>query len=49
MVVGSFASGGLLTRFGWMPVSALTLPPVFVAAAGVIWLQCRRAREARGV
>jgi predicted MFS family arabinose efflux permease len=47
MVLASFASGGLLTSLGWQPISALTLLPVLVAAAAVIWLQWRRARGAR--
>ena len=33
MVIGSFASGSLLSAYGWSTVAALTLPPVVVAAA----------------
>lgn len=38
MVIGSFASGSLLSAYGWSTVSALTLPPVVVAAAALLWL-----------
>ncbi len=47
MVLGSFASGGLLTSLGWIPLAALTLPPVLIAAAGVVWLQRRRVSTHR--
>lgn len=39
MVVGSFASGGLLTTYGWTLVCGLILPPVLVAAASLFWLR----------
>lgn len=39
MVVGSFASGSLLTTYGWALVCSLTLPPVLVAAASLFWLR----------
>ncbi|AST34393.2 MFS transporter (plasmid) [Ralstonia solanacearum] len=39
MVVGSFVSGGLLTTYGWSLVCGLILPPVLIAAAGVLWLR----------
>jgi predicted MFS family arabinose efflux permease len=32
MVIGSFASGGLLTTYGWQAVCLVTLPPLAVAA-----------------
>lgn len=38
MVIGSFASGSLLSAYGWSTVAALTLPPVVVAAAALLWL-----------
>ena len=38
MVIGSFVSGSLLTTFGWSVVSGLMLPPLLLAAAGVLWL-----------
>jgi MFS family permease len=38
MVIGSFISGSLLTTFGWSIVSGLMLPPLVLAAAGVLWL-----------
>ena len=47
MVIGSFASGSLLATFGWSTVSALTLPPVLLAAAAVLWF--RHARRAPAV
>ena len=45
MVIGSFASGSLLSAYGWSTVAALTLPPVVVAAAALLWLG--RARPAQ--
>lgn len=42
MVVGSFASGGLLTIYGWAPVCGLILPPVLVAATSLFWLRLRQ-------
>ena len=32
MVFGSFASGGLLTSYGWGMVCWVTFPPILVAA-----------------
>lgn len=43
MVIGSFASGSLLSAYGWSTVAALTLPPVVVAAAALLWIG--RARQ----
>lgn len=43
MVVGSFVSGGLLTTYGWSLVCGLILPPVLIAAAGVLWLRGGRS------
>jgi predicted MFS family arabinose efflux permease len=43
MVIGSFASGSLLTAYGWSTVTALTLPPVVIAAIALLWLT--RARQ----
>lgn len=45
MVIGSFASGSLLSAYGWSTVAALTLPPVVVAAAALLWIG--RARQAQ--
>ena len=45
MVIGSFASGSLLSAYGWSTVAALTLPPVVLAAAALLWLG--RARQAQ--
>ena len=45
MVIGSFATGSLLSAYGWSTVAALTLPPVVVAAAALLWLG--RARQAQ--
>ena len=39
MVIGSLVSGSLLAAFGWSTVSALVLPPVLLAALGVLWLR----------
>jgi len=44
MVIGSFVSGGLLAKYGWPVVAGLILPPVALAAAGVLWLQSSRYR-----
>lgn len=39
MVIGSFASGGVLASQGWFLVSALLIPPLVIAALGLIWFQ----------
>jgi len=39
MVIGSFASGGLLATYGWALVCSLILPPVLMAAASLLWLR----------
>jgi MFS family permease len=39
MVIGSFASGSLLTEFGWPVISGLILPPIFLAVIGILWLK----------
>jgi MFS family permease len=44
MVVGSFVSGSLLVSFGWPTVTSLMLPPVFVAALGLMWLLWAKPR-----
>jgi hypothetical protein len=46
MVVGSFASGGLLATYGWPLVCSLILPPVLMAAAGLLWLRRERRSTA---
>ncbi len=47
MVVGSFASGGLLTNYGWPVVCLVTLPLVLVAVAAlVLGGQLRRPQPA---
>lgn len=48
MAVGSFASGGLLTGFGWDAVNWVVFPPVLLALAflAVVWLR-RDAGEGR--
>lgn len=38
MAIGSFASGSLLTTYGWSWVTAVMLPPVAVAALSLAWL-----------
>ena len=45
MVIGSFASGSLLSAYGWSTVAALTLPPVVVAATALLWIG--RVRQAQ--
>jgi MFS family permease len=35
MVIGSFASGGLLTAYGWAVVCWVTLPPLLIAAGSL--------------
>jgi MFS family permease len=44
MVIGSFASGGLLSIYGWSLVSSLILPPVLLAAVGVLWLRASQPK-----
>jgi len=46
MVIGSFTSGSLLTLYGWSFVTALVLPPVALAAIGLLWLGWFERREA---
>jgi MFS family permease len=36
MVLGSFASGGLLTTYGWGTVCWVTFPPLLLAAAALV-------------
>lgn len=38
MAIGSFASGSLLTSFGWDWVTGSMLPPVVIAALSLLWL-----------
>ncbi|GAB3628120.1 MFS transporter [Pandoraea terrae] len=45
MVIGSFASGSLLTSMGWTAVSSLMLPPLAIGVIGVVWLQWGRSRS----
>ncbi|WP_353190202.1 MFS transporter [Pandoraea pnomenusa] len=45
MVIGSFASGSLLSALGWTAVSGLMLPVVAVGVLGVVWLQRGRAKQ----
>ncbi|MDY0885184.1 MFS transporter [Dongia soli] len=45
MVIGSFASGSLLTEFGWPVIAGLILPPVFFAMIAILWLKGLRPRE----
>jgi predicted MFS family arabinose efflux permease len=47
MVIGSFASGSLLTEFGWQVISGLILPPVFLAVIGLVWLEGLRSKKLR--
>ncbi|ODP32947.1 MFS transporter [Pandoraea sp. ISTKB] len=49
MVVGSFASGSLLTSLGWTVIAELMLPPLVIGVMGVVWLQWSRARKQRAV
>jgi MFS family permease len=37
MALGSFASGGLLTSYGWNMVNWVVFPPVLLALAVLIW------------
>lgn len=46
MVIGSFASGGLLASYGWEIVAGLALPPVVIAAIAILWLHSRRLPKA---
>lgn len=45
MVIGSFASGSLLTSLGWTAVAGLMLPPLAIGMIGVVWLQWSRSRK----
>ncbi|WP_407713714.1 MFS transporter [Comamonas testosteroni] len=47
MAVGSFASGSLLTTYGWEWVTGLMLPPVAIAALSLLWLGKDRASGGR--
>jgi MFS family permease len=41
MAIGSFASGAMLTHFGWYLVNLVMLPVVAVAGAMLVWLVLR--------
>jgi MFS family permease len=45
MALGSFASGGILTAYGWTAVNLVVFPPVVLALAVLIWA-ARRSRAA---
>ncbi|HVT55487.1 MAG TPA: MFS transporter [Xanthobacteraceae bacterium] len=44
MVIGSFASGGLLTAYGWSAVCLVTLPPLAFAALTLAWARSQTLR-----
>ena len=48
MVLGSFASGGLLTAFGWNMVCLIALPCIAVAAVSLLATRTPRAQTAAG-
>jgi hypothetical protein len=37
MMIGSFSSGALLARYGWIAVNALALPVIIAAAVVLAW------------
>lgn len=45
MVIGSFASGGLLNNYGWQVVSSLMLPFAIIASLGVYWVGRKENRK----
>ena len=48
MVIGSFASGGLLTNYGWTVVCLTAFPALAVAALALLATRAPRARMAAG-
>jgi MFS family permease len=44
MVIGSFASGGLLTAYGWSAVCLVTLPPLAFAVLSLVWARSQALR-----
>ncbi len=46
MVIGSFASGGLLTAYGWSAVCLVTLPPLLFAMLSLAWARSQALRAA---
>jgi len=46
MVIGSFASGGLLTAYGWSTVCLVTLPPLAFALITLAWARSQALRAA---
>jgi MFS family permease len=44
MVIGSFASGGLLTAYGWSAVCLVTLPPLVFAVLALGWARSQAVR-----
>jgi MFS family permease len=46
VAVASFASGAVLTGFGWSTVQLVALPPVAAVALAVLWLKLRSWRAA---
>ena len=46
MVIGSFASGGLLTHYGWTVVCLIAFPGLAVAALALMATRAPRAQIA---
>ncbi|MCF7202512.1 MFS transporter [Pseudomonas oligotrophica] len=49
MVIGSFASGALLDRFGWTLVCSMILAPVALAILSLLWLRFVHRPAARAM
>lgn len=46
MAISGFASGALVTTQGWALLNLLSLPPVLLTAAALLWLAAQRRRQA---
>jgi MFS family permease len=46
MAISGFASGALVTTQGWPLLNLLSLPPVLITGAALLWLAARRRRHA---
>ncbi len=46
MAISGFASGALVTTQGWALLNVLSLPPVLLTGAALLWLAAQRKRDA---
>jgi MFS family permease len=49
MVIGSFASGGVLSRYGWNVVCLISFPPLLLAAGALAAMTARKPQAVGGI